>query len=257
MKIVLSVVALSTAPFIVQAGYRDTPHLPGSRWRVHDTDRPLPPVVTPPTTEPGAGAPPGDATVLFDGTDLDAWRAGDEAAQWTLTDEGELIVNGTGSIQTVAAFGDVQLHLEWRSPTEIESSGQGRGNSGVFLMGRYEIQILDSFENPTYADGQAGALYGQHPPLVDATLPPGAWQSFDIVFRAPRFDGDELVSPARATVFHNGVCIHDAAEFFGSTAHRAVATYAPHPPTGPLVLQDHGNPVAFRNIWIRPLAPRD
>lgn len=230
-------------------GYRDTPILPGTQWHVHDPDRPYPPVVTPPQGE----APPSDAVVLFDGTNLDAWEGDGGEARWKLVD-GAMEVNGTGSIRTRASFGDCQLHLEWRTPTPVDPSarGQARGNSGVFLMGLYEVQVLDSFDNPTYADGQAGALYGQRPPAVNACRPPGEWQSYDILFRAPRFEGDRLVSPARITVLQNGICIHDGVEFLGPTRHRALAHEEPHPSSGPLKLQDHGNPVRYRNIWIRP-----
>jgi hypothetical protein len=210
-------------------GYSDTPLLPDGRWRVHDIDRPVPDVVTP--GEARDDGPPSDAIVLFDGTDLSAWRSGDQVAQWKLVGNA-MEVNGTGSIETAASF---------------------RGNSGVFFMGRYEVQILDSFENRSYADGQAAALYGQHPPLVNASRPPGEWQSYDIVFIAPVFEGERLVAPARATVFHNGVLVHHDRPFIGATTHRSVAQYAPHPPQGPLALQDHGNPMRFRNIWIRPL----
>jgi hypothetical protein len=209
---------------------------------------PEPRVVT-----PGLGAaPPSDAIVLFDGSDLSAWRQGDGPARWRLVD-GAMEVNGTGSIQSAESFGDVQLHIEWAAPAEVSGSSQGRGNSGVFLMGRYEVQVLDSYDNVTYPDGQAGALYGQHPPLVNACRAPGAWQAYDIVFRAPRFEGDRLLSPARVTVFHNGVLVQDAQELMGATRHQQLATYEPHPPEAPLELQDHGNPVRYRNIWIRPL----
>jgi len=150
----------------------------------------------------------------------------------------------------------VQLHLEWAEPAPAQGESQGRGNSGVFFMGRYEVQILDCFENLTYPDGQTASLYGQYPPLVNACRKPGEWQSFDIVFEAPRFDGDKLVSPARATVFHNGVCVQHAQEILGATQHRAVATYAAHPAKLPIKLQDHGNPVRFRNIWVRPMERR-
>ena len=165
-------------------------------------------------------------------------------------------VNGSGSMQTKQEFGDCQLHLEWASPGKAESNSQGRGNSGVFLMGRYEVQILDSFENESYADGQAAALYGQFPPLVNASRGPGEWQSYDIVFEAPRFDGEELASPARVTVFHNGIVVHHGQAMIGATTHRAVAQYSPHGP-GPIQLQDHGNPVRFRNVWVRPLGAYD
>jgi hypothetical protein len=229
-------------------GYSDTPVLPGQKWKVHDIDRPQPPVVA-----PGAAVsapPPSDAVVLFDGRDLSKWRSGDGDARWKV-EQGWMEVNGTGDVETREEFGDCQLHLEWASPAKVESASQGRGNSGVFLMGRYEVQILDSFENRTYADGGAAALYGQFPPDVNASRGPGEWQSYDIFFRAPRFDGDRLVSPAVVTVVHNGVTVHHAREFLGATRHKQVATYAPHPPAGPLRLQDHGNPVRFRNVWIR------
>lgn len=230
-------------------GYDDTPQLPGSPWRVHDKDRPRPPVVTPGEES----APPSDAVVLFDGTSLDAWSAEDGGkAGWGLV-EGAMEINGAGSLRSRAEFGDLQLHLEWRTPPVAESSSQGRGNSGVFLMGRYEVQVLDSLDNVTYADGQAAALYGQRPPEVNACRPAGDWQSYDIFFRAPRFEGDELREPALVTVLHNGVLVHHAQPFLGATTHRALPSYAPHGPRGPIVLQDHGNPVRFRNVWVREL----
>lgn len=230
----------------------DTPLLPGSRWRVHDPERPPPPVVTPGAAPAEALAPPSDAIVLFDGRDLAAWTSGGKPAGWKV-ENGAVEVDATGSIETRASFGDCQLHVEWCAPAKVEESSQGRGNSGVFFMGRYEVQVLDSFENRTYADGQAAALYGQMPPLVNACRKPGEWQSYDIVFRAPRFEGETLASPARVTVLHNGVLVHDAQPFLGATAHKAVATYAKHADELPLSLQDHGNPVRFRNIWIRRL----
>jgi hypothetical protein len=199
------------------------------------------------------GPPPADAIVLFDGRNLDAWE--DEQgrpARWAL-EEGAMVVNGTGSIRTRRSFGDCQLHIEWATPSKVEGEGQGRGNSGVFLMGRYEIQILDSWQNPTYITGQAGAVYGQHPPLVNASRPPGEWQVYDIVFRAPRRDAEGRVTrPAVVTVFHNGVLVQDHVEIRGST-YLDPPRYEPHPDKAPLVLQDHGNPVRFRNIWIREL----
>ncbi len=231
-------------------GYSDTPVLPGLPWKVHDGDRPQPPVVA-----PGVGAaPPSDALVLFDGSDLAKWRSGDGDARWRV-EQGWMEVNGTGDIETREEFGDCQLHLEWAAPADPEPSrkSQGRGNSGVFLMGRYEVQILDSFDNRTYADGAAAALYGQVPPDANASRAPGEWQTYDLVFRAPRFDGERLVSPALVTVFHNGVAVHHAREFLGATRHKQVASYSPHPAAGPLRLQDHGDPVRFRNVWIRRL----
>ena len=234
-----------------RVGYDDGPFLPDSPYRVHDGSRPQPQVVA------SAGAvvvpPPADATVLFDGSGLGAWQAGGGGdAKWEL-DDGAMVVNGTGSIQTREHFGDCQIHLEWATPAEVKGNSQGRGNSGVFLMGRYEIQVLDSFQNPTYPDGQAAAMYGQFPPIVNVSVGPGEWQSYDIYFRAPRFDGETLREPARITVIHNGVCVHHARAFLGATTHRALAKYSPHADAGPVQLQDHGNPVRFRNIWVRPL----
>jgi len=244
VPLALLLVSQDTPP----TGYTDTPQLPGQPWRVHDDARPRPRVVT-----PGAGAgAPSDAIVLFDGTSLDAWSSDGGPAKWALED-GALVVNGTGSIRTRESFGDVQLHLEFATPAEVVSASQGRGNSGVFFLERYEVQVLDSFDNVTYADGQAGALYGQFPPLVNASLPPGQWQTYDIVFRAPVFEEGRLVRPARATVFHNGVLVQDAQELIGATAHKTVATYVAHAPEAPLMLQDHGNPVRYRNVWIRRL----
>lgn len=250
------------APLFAQSakdrpGYEDTPVLPGQAWRVHDKQRPYPPVVKPaPATAPVA--PPADAVVLLGAVpaaaDLEAWTGKGGRAQWLL-DEQALVANKTGDIETRAAFGDVQLHLEWSAPRAGKSDGQARGNSGVFLMGQYEIQILDSFESPTYADGQAAALYGQMPPLVNASRPGGEWQTFDIVFRAPRFDGEALRTPATVTVLHNGVLVHDHQEVFGATAHRSLPKYRPHAAEGPIRLQDHGDPVRFRNVWVRRLEP--
>jgi hypothetical protein len=177
-------------------------------------------------------------------------------AGWVARDGYVEVVKGAGSIQTRRQFGDIQLHLEWGTPRPARGSGQDRGNSGVFLMGLYEVQILDSWQNDTYPDGQAGALYGQHPPLVNASLPPGEWQSYDIIFRRPRYTSDGRVEqPARATVFHNGVLIHDNVPFTGRTVHGAEAQYRPHADLGPIMLQDHGEPVRFRNIWVRELSP--
>lgn len=234
-----------------QPGYRDTPRLPDG-WRVHDADRPRPPVVDPgPARDPVP--PPKDATVLFDGSNLDAWKHGDGAAKWTIAD-GAMQVNKTGDIETKAEFGDCQLHVEWASPSPAKGDSQGRGNSGVFLFGRYEVQVLDSYENATYADGQAAALYGQKPPLVNASRGPGQWQTYDILFRAPRFTADGAVqSPARVTVIHNGIVVQLDEALLGQTAHRALAKYERHGEKGPIRLQDHGDPVRFRNIWVRPL----
>ncbi len=233
-------------------GYADTPRIPGQTWKVHDRDRPAPPVVRPAVAP---GEPPGDAIVLFDGRDLSGWtsvRTGGDAP-WRVEDGYLEVLARTGDIQTREEFGDAQIHLEFATPAEVVGESQGRGNSGVFLMGRYELQVLDCFENPTYADGTTGAIYGQYPPLVNACRPPGVWQSYDILFIAPRFDGDRLVSPPRVTLLQNGILLHYDRHLIGPTTHRAVAPWAPHGPRGPLRLQDHGNPTRFQNIWYRPL----
>ena len=233
-------------------GYTDTPMLPGGKWHVHDSNRPHPPVVTPAP----AGAPvaaPSDAIVLFAGKDISQWTGNGDKAQWKLADD-YMEVNGTGTVRTRREFGDCQLHIEWQAPAEVKGDSQGRGNSGVFFFGRYEVQVLDSYENKTYADGQAAALYGQYPPMVNACRKPGEWQTYDIVFRAPRFAPDgKLLSPACVTVIHNGIVVHAAQELLGPTSHRSAPNYQAHGPKGPIELQDHGNPVRYRNIWIREL----
>ena len=237
-------------------GYTDTPLLP-SGWHVHDPDR-EPPGWVDTTGDTGdlLRPPPDDAIVLFDGYGLDAWTAEDGGpARWTV-EGGAMEVNGTGGLRTRESFGDCELHLEWRTPDLVKGESQARGNSGVFLMGRYEVQVLDSYENRTYADGQAAALYGQHPPRVNSSRPPGQWQSYDILFSAPRFAGERLVSPARVTVRHNGVVVQSDQLFLGTTVHRALPAYAAHEPQAPLQLQDHGDPVRYRNIWIRRLDRR-
>jgi 3-keto-disaccharide hydrolase len=238
-------------------GYDDTPFLTHVPFRVHDSQRPAPRVVRPGSGD-RAGSPPSDAVVLFDGTDLSGWTStrGAEAG-WKVVDGCLEVVGGAGDIQTRAEFGDCQLHLEWAAPAEVRGDSQGRGNSGVFLMGRYEIQVLDCYENPTYADGTTAALYGQYPPLVNACRPPAEWQTYDIIWEAPRFDGERLSRPAFVTVLHNGIVVHHRAEVLSGTGHRTLPAYRPHPPTGPLRLQDHGNPVRFRNIWYRPLKGYD
>jgi hypothetical protein len=241
-------------------GYRDTPVLPGQKWKVHDIDRPKPRVVT-----PGAkpGDPPSDAIVLFDGKDLNKWMVqgkrgeGLKPANWKVADGYMEVTPGAGSLVTKDKFGSIQLHLEWMAPTELSGDSQWRANSGVIIMSRYEIQVLDSYNNPTYADGQAGAIYGQWPPLVNASRPPGQWQVYDIVFEAPKFEGQKLVKPAYETVFHNGVLLHNRQEVTGRMAHRVVGTYAPHGDEEPLSLQDHDVPVRYRNIWLRKLTGYD
>lgn len=202
------------------------------------------------------GQAPSDAVVLFDGSSLAAWeKVSDHSpAGWTLEDGAMVVAARTGDIQTKAVFGDVQLHLEWRTPAEVRGNSQGRGNSGVFFMGLYEVQVLDSHGNKTYVNGQAGSVYKQHPPLVNASRGPGEWQVYDIVFVAPRFSPDgTLLSKARVTAFHNGVLVQHDVELDGPTSWRGLPKYQFHVPRLPLKLQDHGNPVAYRNIWIRPL----
>ena len=218
--------------------------------------RPHPPVVTPgrPGTQDRAGTSPSDAVVLFDGDDLDAWYGpGKKPARWKVENGYMEVAPKAGTIETRKHFADCQLHLEWSVPPEVKGRNQGRGNSGVFLPGGYEIQILDSYKNVTYADGQAAALYGQKPPAVNACRPPGEWQRYDIIFTAPRFENGTLQSPAVVTMFHNGILVHNHAALIGRTAHKKVASYSPHPPEGPIRLQDHKSPVRFRNIWVRPL----
>lgn len=223
------------------------------QWGVHDMNRPQPPVVM-----PGAEAhlPPSDATVLFDGTDLSAWRNTKDGglAEWKVMDGFMEVVPDTGAIMTRQAFGSCQLHLEWATPEAVVGQGQMRGNSGVFLMGRYEVQILDSFENATYPDGQAAAIYGQNPPLVNASRGPGQWQSYDLIFKRPVFnEKGKLLSPATITVLHNGVLVQNHWVIEGITYHKKRAAYELHGDKEPILLQDHGNPMRFRNVWIRPL----
>jgi hypothetical protein len=235
-------------------GYTDTPYLPGDKWRVHDAER-IPPRVVTPGAEPGA--PPSDAVVLFDGKDLSKWKGPKGEPGWKVENGYVEIVKG-GGIQTRDEWSDFQLHIEWAAPNPPKGNSQGRGNSGVYLLGQYEVQVLDSFENLTYADGQAGSMYGQWPPLVNACRRPGEWQAYDIVFTAPRVKDGEVTEPARVTVLHNGVALHVAQPYWGPSSHRTVAKYPKNPATkGPISLQDHGDPVRFRNIWIRPLGTYD
>jgi hypothetical protein len=238
-------------------GFTDTPMLPNLPWHVHDPARPHPKVITPGSAP---GAPPSDAVVLFDGKDLSRWqqegRGADRGkmvdAQWQVGVGYFEVVGGTGSLLTREKFGDCQLHVEWSSPAVIKGTSQGRGNSGVLIMSRYEIQVLDAWNNPTYADGQAGAIYGQWPPLANPARPPGEWNTYDILFEAPRFEGDKLVKPAYVTVLYNGVMVHHHKELMGPMVYRQVAHYTPHAPEEPLMLQDHnGDKVRYRNIWIR------
>jgi len=208
----------------------------------------------PAVIDPGPpGGPPSDAVVLFDGKDLSQWDGGE---QWKVEDG--YFVAGPGSLRSKEVFGDCQLHIEWASAEEVTGSGQGRSNSGVFLMGIYEVQVLDSYENKTYFDGQCGAIYKQHPPLVNASRKPGEWQSYDIIWTAPRFDEEgKLASPAYITVLHNGVLIQNHFELLGDTPFNRAPEYRPHGEKGPISLQYHGNPVRFRNIWIREIKELD
>jgi hypothetical protein len=213
--------------------------------------KPVPKIVT-----PGTGTEsPSDAIVLFDGTDLDRWAdTGGGTAKWLVKDGILTVVPGTGDIHTSQVFGDVQLHIEWRTPEKVEGMGQGRGNSGVFLQSLYEVQVLDSYENPTYVNGQAGAIYKQHIPLVNACRPPGKWQTYDIIFTAPRFKEDgSLFTPATMTVLQNGVLIQNHETLLGPTEDVGLPSYKAHDLKLPLKLQDHGNPVSYRNIWVREL----
>jgi hypothetical protein len=229
-------------------------------WPIHDESRPQPRVVRPGAGPPGPIGAPSDAIVLFDGKDLSKWRSSQEGtpARWKV-ENGHMEVNATGDIQTAQAFGDCQLHVEWAAPPPTATSkGQDRGNSGVFLMGLYEVQILDSYQSTTYPDGQAAAVYGQYPPLVNASRPPGEWQTYDIVFRGPRFDGEgKVVRKARVTLLLNGVLVQDAVELTGPGAHKARPPYKAHAAALPLRLQDHQHRVRFRNIWIRELPQED
>lgn len=230
---------------------------------VHETDpakQPPPPVITPGTesTPDKPGLAPSDAVVLFDGKDLSNWTSTLEGKEtkWVVKDGAMMPVKASGMVRSKQEFGSCQLHVEWATPKEVSGEGQGRGNSGVFLMGEYEVQVLDSYENSTYPDGQAGALYGRSKPLVNACRKPGEWQSFDIVFHRPVFENGEVVKRATFTVFHNGVLIQDHHEMSGGNGWlgpHAVTPYKPHGDKGPIMLQDHGNPVIFRNIWVREL----
>jgi len=243
-------------------GYSDTPVLPGQKWKVHDIDRPRPHEVT-----PGAayGLPPSDAIVLFDGKDLSHWvnmgkgknRGKAVDPQWKLGNGWVEVVGGTGDLVSKEKFGDCQIHVEWASPAKIEGSSQWRGNSGILIMTVYEMQVLDSYNNPTYADGQAGAIYGQWPPLVSPVRKPGEWQTYDIFFEAPKFEGAKVAKPAYVTIVYNGVLVQHHQEIIGRMAHRKVGTYAPHDPEMPLALQDHDTAVRYRNIWVRRIAGYD
>lgn len=224
----------------------------GQKMKPQETEvwEPEPAVVT-----PGEGtSPPSDAIILFDGTNLDNWEStkGGEA-KWEVSDGAMTTVKGTGAIRSKVVYGDCQLHIEWRTPSEVKGKGQGRGNSGVFLQGIYEVQVLDSYENRTYSNGQAASIYKQNMPLVNACKPPGEWQTYDIIYRAPIFDEDgKLATPAYITVIQNGILVQNHYQIKGDTPYIGLPKYEAHG-EGPLMLQDHSNPVSFRNIWIRKL----
>jgi len=262
-KTAMAALAVGAAASAVLAGlYGDTPDAKHA-WAVHDLNRPVPAKVT---ADPGK--PPSDAVVLFDGSSLDNWTSTKpgESTKWKLVDGALESVKGAGYIQTKQAFGDCQLHLEWASPSKVEGMGQGRGNSGVFLMGSYEIQVLDSYEtevkpdgtnlNPNYADGQASAVYAENPPQVNACRKAGEWQTYDIIFHQPVWVDGKLKYPGSVTVLHNGVLTQDHWEMEGMTTHCHRRPLAPHAAKLPLQLQDHGNPVRFRNIWVREIPSR-
>jgi hypothetical protein len=240
---------------------------PGGKWKHGDMNRPRPRVITPPgmSTQAAPGHAPSDAIVLFDGTDLSKWKRdkptpdGDDKAPWKVEGGYFEVVPKTGYLRTREKIkGDTQWHIEWAAPSEVKGSSQGRGNSGVFIGGFPEVQVLDSFENDTYPDGQAAGLYGNYPPMVNASRKPGEWQTYDIIFEGPRWDEDKkLLKPAYVTVIQNGVLLHHHREFLGETKHRELPAYTPGRVRGPIELQDHGNPTRFRNIWIRKLGEYD
>lgn len=227
-------------------GYDDTPMLPDSQWRVHDRNRPQAPIV-----EPGAkpGDPPSDAIVLFDGHDVSHW----EGLTAEAIEDGAINIVKTPGLTTKQEFGDCQLHIEWATPAEADGNAMNWGNSGVFFQGLYELQIIESKACHIYADGIAGAIYGQFPPLANPSRGPGQWQTFDAVFQAPRFEGEKLVEPARMTVFWNGVLVQYHQKILGATKHKMFPEYDQKIETGPLVIQQHHSAVRLRNIWIRPL----
>lgn len=233
--------ALLTATLLTSLPASGQEYLTGIEWS-------KPPIITPGETDSSA---PSDATVLFNGKDLENW---DNGENWSVKDG--IIYAGKGQITSHEKFGDCQIHIEWSSPIEVKGSGQGRGNSGVFMMGIYELQVLDSYDNETYFDGQAGAIYKQHPPMVNAMRKPGEWNSYDIIWTAPRFKEDgSLESPAYITALHNGVVIQNHFELLGDTPYNRPPEYKDRGAEGPISIQDHGNPVRFRNIWVRPLNP--
>jgi hypothetical protein len=259
----LCALAFTAVPILADNAFYGDPPDATHPWAVHDANRPQPPLVTPGTfsTNEQPGRPPSDAIVLFDGTaaSLDKWEADKvpaEPTRWIVEDGALQCVPGSGYIRTKELFADCQLHVEWAAPTKIEGSSQGRGNSGIFLMGQTEIQVLNNYENPTYADGFAGSVYGVNPPHANALHAPGVWQVYDIIFRRPIFRDGKLLDGGRQTVLLNGVVVQDSTPLEGGGGHRTRSHERAFPEKGPLKLQDHGNPVRYRNIWLRPLPPR-
>jgi hypothetical protein len=257
-----ALISLTSLGLAASAGprfYGDPPdaHHP---WAVHDGNRPQPRVVTPGTFSSAEqpGKPPSDAVVLFDGTDLAHWESAKDGgpAKWLVTGGVMQVEPSTGDLRTKDKFGDCQLHIEWAAPSEVTGDSQGRGNSGIFLMGLIEIQVLDSYHNATYADGHAASVYSVNPPMVNAVRGPGEFQVYDIIFRRPVYDDGQVVDPGYVTVFVNGVLAQDHTRLEGATGHMGRAKPGPFPKAGPLQLQDHGNRMRFRNIWYRELAPR-
>jgi len=263
VKLLVLLFTVATFTFCTQAQDHEMDPETTELWE------PIPPVV-----QPDENAPPSDAVVLFDGDNLNEWETGPgffmhsglvegyidellsdgEPADWDLKGDHMTVKPEAGNIKTKQRFGSVQLHVEWKTPSEVLKEGQDRGNSGIFLMGLYEIQVLDSYQHQTYSNGQAGSIYKQHAPLVNASLPPGEWQTYDIFFQAPQFsEQGTLIAPAYVTVVHNGVLVQHHTAIWGPTVYLGIARYIPHPDKMPLVLQDHSELVSYRNIWIREL----
>ena len=251
--------ALLLSPLAVFAadGFTDTPILPGTQWHVHDPARPQPVKVAPGKAICQTTTAPTGSVILFDGKSIDGWQPADGAKKpqlWELKD-GTMIARGN-DLRTKAAFGSGHYHVEWRIPAGRNVKGQSGGNSGVFLMSKYEIQVMEGFANTTYADGSAGAVYGQTAPAFNACLPQGEWQSYDIIFTAPTFDASgSVLNKARITVVHNGVTVQDNIEVLGPTVWRKLPAYKAHPEKLPLLLQFHGDPIEFRNIWVAATKP--
>jgi hypothetical protein len=252
----LPLLALTT-PALAEGGFYGDPPDATHPWAIHDMNRPQPPRV-----EPGEnGAPPSDAIILFSGKpeDIQKWKSdkpNGEPTKWEVVDGVLQCVPGSGYIRTVEEFGDCQLHVEWSAPSKVEGNSQGRGNSGVFLMGQVEVQVLDNHNNPTYADGFASSIYGINPPAANPLRAPGQWQSYDIIFRRPIFKDGQQIDPGYITVFVNGVLTQDHTPLEGGGGHKGRSKPRAFPEKGPFKIQDHGNPVRFRNIWYRPLPKR-